>query len=79
MSLKREQLRKTTDVLDALVDKYRDRCLWFLRSDFYPMTFEQQLRVLRYIERYGDKAAYLEAADARRWLLQSSNETSAAS
>ena len=76
MSLEGEQLRNT---IDALVDEYRDQCLWFLRSDFYPMTCEQQLRILKYIERYGDRAAYLKVADARRWLSQSSNETSAAS
>ena len=76
MSLEGEQLRNT---INALVDEYRNRGLWFLRSDFYPTTFEQQLRVLRYIECYGDRAAYLKARDARRWLLQSSNETSAAS
>jgi hypothetical protein len=23
-----------------LVDKYRTRCLWFLREDFYPTTEE---------------------------------------
>ena len=73
MSLEGEQLRNTINVL---VDEYRNTCLWFLRSD---STFEQQLRVLRYIERNGDRAAYLKARDARRWLLQSSNETSAAS
>ena len=76
MSLEGEQLRNAVNVL---VDEYRNTCLWFLRSDFYPTTFEQQLRVLKYIERYGDRAAYLKAADARRWLSQSSNETSAAS
>ena len=76
MSPETEQLRSA---IDTLVDEYRDQCLWFLRSDFYPTTFEQQLRVLKYIERYGDRAAYLKAADARRWLLQSSNETSAVS
>ena len=76
MSLEGEQLR---DTIDALVDEYRTTCLWFLRSDFYPTTFEQQLRVLRCIERNGDRAAYLKVADARRWLSQSSNETSATS
>ena len=82
MSLEREQLHPTGDIgdiINALVDDYRDTCLWFLRSDFYPTTFEQRLRVLKYIERYGDRTAFLKAADARRWLLQSTNEKSAAS
>lgn len=65
--------------VDALVDEYRERCLWFLRPDFYPETVDQRLRVLKYIERYGDQTAYRKAAKARRWLLQSSSETSAAS
>ncbi len=65
--------------IDDLVDECRDQCLWFLRSDFYPKTLDQKLRVLRYIERYGDRTAYRKAAEARRWLSQSSSETSAAS
>lgn len=71
-----QQLERT---IDALVDEYRDQCLWFLRQDFYPETVDQRLRVLQYIERYGDQTAYRRAAEARRWLLQSSSETSAAS
>ena len=62
-----------------LVDEYRDQCLWFLRGDFYPETVEQGLRVLAYIQRYGDRTAYLKAAEVRRWLLQQSKETSAVS
>lgn len=76
MSPEGEQLRTN---MRALVDEYRERCLWFLRADYYPTNLEQWLRVLGYIERYGDRAAYLKAADARRWLLQSFNETSAVS
>jgi hypothetical protein len=34
------------DRLVAMVDDYRDRCLWFLRGDFYPRTLEERLRVL---------------------------------
>ena len=58
--------------MKELVDLYRDQCLWFLRGDFYPETLEQGLRVLTYIQRYGDRAAYLRAAEARQWLLQQS-------
>jgi hypothetical protein len=65
--------------LKVLVDEYRDQCLWFLRADFYPVTLEQGLRVLAYIQRYGDREAYLKAAEARQWLLQNSKETSAVS
>lgn len=34
------------------VDEHRTRCLWFLRSDYYPATREQALRVLLQIERF---------------------------
>ena len=67
------------DTIKEFVDEYRDTCLWFMRADFYPETLEQKLRVLTYIERYGDQAAFAKAARVRRWLLQSSNDTSAAS
>ena len=66
-------------IVDALVDEYRHQCLWFLPGDFYPKSVRQRLRVLRYIERYGDQTAYRKAAEARRWLLQTSSEASAAS
>ena len=75
MSTDTQQLERA---IDELVDEYRRQCLWFLRSDFYPKTLDQKLRILKYIERYGDRAAYRRAAEARQWLLQSSSETSAA-
>ena len=72
----------TTELLQSLkglVDEYRDQCLWFLRGDFYPETLEQGLRVLTYIQRYGDRAAYLKATETRQWLLRKSKEASAVS
>ena len=63
--------------IDTLVDRYRDRCLWFLRPDYYPASDSERLHVLAYIERYGDLKAYRQAAQLKRWLLQSSNATSA--
>jgi hypothetical protein len=54
--------------VNRLVDAYRDRCLWFLREDYYPATREQRLRVLDQIGRHGDRAAFLRAAELRRWL-----------
>ncbi len=54
--------------VNRLVDEYRDRCLWFLREGYYPETREQRLRVLAQIERHGDRAAFLRAAELRRWL-----------
>ena len=71
-----DQLRTA---IDALVDEYRHRCLWFLREDYYPTTPEEQLRVLDYIRRYGDREAFVRVAEVRRWLSPSSSETSVAS
>jgi hypothetical protein len=65
--------------LRALVDEQRTRCLWFLRPDFYPESREETVRVLRQIERHGDREAYVRAARMRRWLSQSSSDASAAS
>ena len=62
--------------LRSLVDEYRQRCLWFLRSDYYPEPIEDSLRVLRAIENHGDLAAFKRSAILRRWFLQQSSETS---
>jgi hypothetical protein len=70
---------ESLQIMKALVDEYRHQCLWFLRGDYYPETVEQGLRVLAYIQRYGDREAYLKAAEARRWLLHGSKEKSATS
>jgi len=60
-----------------LTDRYRSRCLWFLREDYYPATNEQIFRVLGHIERHGDCEAYRKAAELREWLSRNSNERSA--
>jgi hypothetical protein len=65
--------------LRTLVDEYRTRCLWFLRPDYYPETREQALRVLRQIERHGDREAFVRAGKLRRWLSPTSSARSAAS
>ncbi len=62
----------------ALTDEYRQRCLWFLRADYYPATPAEALRVLGYIERRGDLAAFQKVAPLKQWLLQNSNARSAA-
>jgi hypothetical protein len=77
-----EAMERDADIpaaVNQLVDEYRSRCLWFLRSDYYPTSNEERLRTLDYIERYGDRAAFQRAAAVRRWLLPNSNATSAAS
>jgi hypothetical protein len=62
----------------SLVDEYRQRCLWFLRDNYYPATATDALRMLQYIERHGDVAALRKVAPLKQWLLQHSNEESAA-
>ena len=65
------------DELVALVSAYRTRCLWFLRSDFMPTSIDERLRVLDYIQRYGDLEAFRRASDLRRWLSPTSSAASA--
>lgn len=50
--------------------KYRVRCLWFLSPEYVPETAAAALRVLDYIERYGDRQAYLAAEELKKWLSQ---------
>ena len=64
--------------VNALVDEYPTRCLWFLREDYYPQTPAEACRVLASIERHGDVAAFRKAAILRQWLLQNSSASSAA-
>ena len=65
--------------LRELVDEYRDRCLWFLRRDYYPATIVEAERVLDAIERHGDRDGFRRAAQIRQWLSQTSSATSAGS
>lgn len=62
--------------VDALVDEYRIRCLWFLRPDYYPATTDERLRVLGYIQRYGDLDGFRRASALRQWLSRLSSEAS---
>lgn len=65
--------------INRLVDEYRTRCLWFLRPGYYPASDEERQRILGYIERHGDRAAFQRAAAVRRWLSHTSSARSAAS
>ena len=67
------------EAIRELIDEYRDRCLWFLRSDYYPTSPEEAEEVLQYIERYGDLGAFRRAARIRPWLSPHSSATSAGS
>ena len=72
-------MNEVPEAVDRLVDEYRQRCLWFLRSEYYPVTDTERLQVLEYIERYGDREAFRRAARIRRWLSQTSSARSAVS
>lgn len=63
--------------LNQLIDDYRDRCLWFLRPDYYPSSLEEQHRVLDLIVRHGDLEGLRRASEIKTWLSRHSNETSA--
>lgn len=63
----------------ALVEEYRERCLWFLRRDYFPSTPEEALMVLDAIQRHGDRAGFQRAAEIKQWLSPPSNATSAGS
>lgn len=65
--------------LRDLVDEYRDRCLWFLRRDYYPATAEEATRVLDSIQRHGDRDGFRRAAQVRQWLSLASSATSVGS
>jgi hypothetical protein len=56
----------------ALIDEYRDRCLWFLRPDYFPKTPEESQRVLDLIVRYGDRAAFTRVNEIKAWLSRDS-------
>lgn len=60
----------------ALVEEYRDRCLWFLRPNYLPTTPEETRRVLELIERYGDRACFDRAEEIKTWLSPPSRATS---
>ncbi|TVQ25387.1 MAG: hypothetical protein EA383_08510 [Spirochaetaceae bacterium] len=60
-------------MLDDLVNRYRDRCLWFLRSDYLPETRQEAEAVLDLIERYGDRDAFFAVREARQWLSRDTN------
>jgi hypothetical protein len=74
-----DERRDVPEAVNRLVDEYRDRCLWFLRPDYYPETDAERLQALEHIERHGDREAFRRAAEIRRWLSRISSGRSAAS
>jgi hypothetical protein len=66
-----------TERLTPLAYKYRSRCLWFLREDFFPGNMREALLVLDDIEKHGDREAFIEARRVREWLSRISSASSA--
>jgi hypothetical protein len=62
--------------LVELIGRYRSRCLWFLAEDFVPETHQQAVRVLEYIEQYGDREGFLQARRLKQWLSPNISEES---
>jgi hypothetical protein len=65
--------------IDVLVEEYRARCLWYFRRDYFPADDAERWRVLSDIQRHGDRAGFLRAAEAKEWLSPPSSATSASS
>lgn len=65
--------------IDALVERARARCLWYLREDYYPRGDAERLAVLELLQRSGDQRTFQEAGELKRWLSRDSSETSAGS
>ena len=65
--------KKFINEAGILADAYRSQCLWFLKEDFHPENTESAMRILSYIEKYGDSLAFEKANSLKKWLLQNSN------
>src|SRR5258706_12276862 len=78
MSAETLTIKDVDAAINQLVEENRVQCLWFIRNDYFPDTTEAQLTILKYIETYGDRAAFVSARRLRDCLLQRSNEKSAA-
>jgi hypothetical protein len=65
--------------IDRLVDEYRDRCLWFLREDFYPRNDPERLRTLDSIAQRSDRVGFQRARELTVWLLRLTSEKSVSS
>ena len=57
-----------------LVRQCRAHCLWFLDQDVMPDARDAQLRVLEYVERYGNRDEFIRARRLKQWLSRHSNE-----
>lgn len=75
-SLRRADVERA---VDALVDEWRTRCLWYLRPDYYPRSDEERLNVITAIQERSDLATFRRAGVLRSWLSHHSSAGSASS
>ena len=73
----RDDVESAMRSVHLLMDDVRTRCLWSLRTDYYPSTPVEAVRVLETIERHGDLATFKKAAVLRQWLSRHTSSTSA--
>lgn len=72
-----EDTADSAELVDRLVEEYRDRALWFLRPDYYPRSDEERLQVLAYIEQRADLPTFRRVARLRQCLLRTTSARSA--
>ena len=65
--------------INELIEAQRAVCLWYLRSDYFPTTDVERVRVLDAIQKYGDLEAFRRAGEFKQWLLRHSSEVSVGS
>ena len=64
--------------IEALVERHRATCLWFMDASFRADTPARARRALDAIARYGDREAFVRATDLKEWLSRKYSETSSA-
>lgn len=74
-----EPIAEILQQVNALVDAYRDRCLWYLRKDYYPAGPDDAVRTLKSIQRHGDLEAFRKAGALLECLSPHTNNSSAVS
>lgn len=47
--------------LMQLIEKNREQCLWFLAPSYEPSSVADMLRILKYLQRYGNRDVYVRA------------------
>jgi hypothetical protein len=47
--------------LTELIEQNREQCLWFLAPSYEPSTVADMLRILKYLQRYGNRDVYVKA------------------